>query len=407
MSKFIYKAKNSAGDIYTGEKEAADRYELYRMLRESGSDIVSVKEAKEGKGMGMNLNIGGIFGSGVKMEEKITLARNLGSMLEAGLPLSRAISVIMRQSHNKSLISILKSVSEEIDRGQTFSSALEKHPKVFPPIFISMVHAGEQGGTLADSLKAIAVQMDNSYKLEKRIRGAMMYPAVIVSVMIIIGILMFIFVIPTLLKTFLELNVKLPATTQFLLDLSNFLRDHGLLALIVVVALGTFFYLWSKRPSGKSFLHGLTLKLPLIGSLVQEVNTARTARTLSSLMGSGVAIVESLDITASVVQNVHFRSVLIKAREAIKKGDLMSKVFSANTKYFPIFFAEMLSVGEETGKAVDMLLGVAHFYEEDIEQKTGDMSTIIEPILMVFIGAGVGFFALAMISPMYSLVNAI
>jgi type IV pilus assembly protein PilC len=328
-------------------------------------------------------------------------------MLEAGLALSRALSVLQKQSHSKTLKEILIAVMTDIDRGTTFAEALSHHPKVFSELLISMVHAGEQGGTLADSLKAVATQMESTFALERRIRGALMYPAVIFCAMVIIAILMFIFVIPTLLKTFTDLHVALPFTTQVVLDISNIVQHQGLLVLLCIVVLIMAYLWWSRRPSGKSIVHNFLLKIPVIGTLIQEVNTARTARTLSSLLSSGVDVVESLNITAAVVQNVHFRAVLKQAGEAIKKGSLMSKIFSEHDNLYPVFFAEMLSVGEETGKMGEMLAGVAHYYEEDIDQKTKDMSTVIEPFLMIIIGAAVGFFAVSMISPMYSLVNAI
>jgi type IV pilus assembly protein PilC len=234
-----------------------------------------------------------------------------------------------------------------------------------------------------------------------------MYPAVILCAMILIAILMFIFVIPTLLSTFTSLHVQLPFTTQVVLDISNVVQHQGLWVILIVIIVIAAYIWWSKQPFGKKIIHAALLKIPIIGTLVQEVNTARTARTLSSLIESGVDIVESMSITAAVVQNVHFRAVLTKAGEAIKKGELMSKIFSDNEKLYPVFFAEMLSVGEETGKMGEMLEGVARYYEEDVDQKTKDMSTVIEPFLMLVIGAAVGFFAVSMISPMYSLANAI
>jgi len=406
MSHFIFKAKKLGGEVYQGEKDAADRYELYRMIRESGDELVTVEERKHGN-IGFHMNISFSFLKHVKPIDKINFARNLGLMIEAGLPLSRALSVLERQAHNKNLRVIILEVRNEIDKGLTFADALAKYPKVFPPIFVSMVHAGEQSGTLADSLKVIALQLESSFALERRIRGAMMYPAVIMCAMIIIAILMFMFVIPTLMSTFVSLNVPLPFTTQIILDISNIVQHDGLFVLIGVIIFGIVFVRWSRTTLGKSINHSIILKLPIVGSLVQEVNTARTARTLSSLLGAGVDFVESVTITSKVIQNVHFRAVLEKAGEAIKKGDLMSQIFAANTKLYPVFLSEMMSVGEETGKIGEMLAGVAHYYEEDVDQKTKDMSTVIEPIIMVVIGAGVGFFAVAMISPMYSLVNAI
>ena len=195
-------------------------------------------------------------------------------------------------------------------------------------------------------------------------------------------------------------------TTQVVLDISNLIQHQGLWVVLVVVAIGAAFYWWSRKDSGKSIIHALELKIPGVGPLVQEVNAARTARTLSSLLSSGVDVVEAMIITATVVQNVHFRKVLETAAEAIKKGDLMSKVFTEHGKLYPVFFAEMMSVGEETGKTGEMLMGVAKYYEDDVDQKTKDMSTIIEPVLILTIGAAVGFFAVSMIQPMYSLVDA-
>jgi len=404
MSHFIFKAKKASGEIYKGERDANDRYELYKLLRDKGDEVVEFKE--KGSNRRFNPNMSMSLFDRVKTIDKINFARNLGAMLEAGLALSRALSVLEKQTKNIVFRKVIINLVEEIDKGITFADALGKHEKIFSKLFIAMVHAGEQSGTLAESLKIVALQMDSAYALDKRIRGALMYPAVIVTAMIIIAILMFIYVIPTLLKTFTDLHVKLPASTQLVLTISNLVRDHGLLVLTVAVAVVGFLMWWSKQDSGKKVIHSAILKIPVIGQLVQEVNTARTARTMSSLLGSGVDVVESVNITREVVQNVYFQDALKKASDAIKNGDLMSKTFSNYTKYYPVFFIEMMGVGEETGKTGEMLLGVAKYFEDDVNQKTKDMSTIIEPILILVIGGAVGFFAISMIQPMYSLVDA-
>ncbi len=405
MSHFTFTAKKTGGEVYSAEKDATDRFELYRMIRESGDELIEFKEKVIGHGLKMNVNIS--FLSRVKTSEKINFARNLGLMLSSGLALSRSLAVIERQSKNKMLKDVLASLMAEINKGSTFAEALSKHPKTFAPIFSSMVHAGEQSGTLAESLKALADQMESAYTLERRVRGALMYPGVILLVMVAIGMLMFVFVVPTLTKVFMDLNVPLPFMTKMIIGISEAIQYYGLLILLaVILAVGGLWY-WSKKFSGKRFFHGLLLKLPIIGPLIREVNSARTARTLSSLISSGVEVVESVSITGTVVQNVYFKDVLAKAGDAIKKGDLMSKVFGQYEELYPAFFAEMLSVGEETGKIGDMLGNVSDYYESDIEQKTKNMSTIIEPILMVVIGAAVGVFAISMISPIYSLVDTI
>ncbi len=405
MSHFIFKARRLSGEIYKGEKDADNHFELYKILKEQGDEVVEYKEKKSSRKWNFNVSVS--FLSKVKPIEKINFARNLGAMLEAGLALSRALAVIEKQTKNVVFKKIVNSLIQEVDKGVTLSDAMIKYPKAFPKLFVAMVRAGEQSGTLSESLKIVALQMESAYALDKRIKGAMLYPAVIVTAMVIIAILMFIYVVPTLLKTFTELHIKLPPTTQFVLDLSNLIRNHGLWVLIVFLIISGFLVWFSKKTLGKRFLHAVTLKVPVIGPLVQEVNTARTARTMSSLLGSGVDVVESVNITSDVVQNIYFQEALKKAAEAIKNGELMSKTFGQYTKYYPLFFVEMMNVGEETGKTGEMLLGVAKYFEEDVNQKTKDMSTIIEPVLILFIGGAVGFFAVSMIQPMYSLMNAI
>ena len=403
MAHFTYKAKKPTGEIYKGTMDSKDRYELYRILKESGEEIMDVHE-KTSKPF-----LGGKFVitlSAIKTQDKINFARNLGSMLTAGLPISRAMNVMERQTSNREMKKVLIALQKDISEGKTLSQAMVAHKKVFSQLFISMVSAGEQSGTIAEALKIVGNQMDKTYALQRRVKGAMMYPAVIVMAMVLIGILMLTYVVPTLMKTFTDLKLDLPASTKFILWISNLVQTQGLMLLLVIIVLAVLLRVWSKQANGKKIIHYAILKIPVIGNIIKEVNTARTARTLSSLLTSGVDMVESVKITSEVVQNVHYKAILEKAGETIKKGDPISKVFTEN-KLYPIFLGEMMSVGEETGKIGEMLMGVAVYYEDDVDQRTKDMSTIIEPFLIVFIGAVVGFFAVAMISPMYSLVNVI
>ncbi len=408
MSHFIYKAKRSNGEIYKGEKDANDRYELYKILKESGEEVIDVKE-KFGSKIAIKNSFNfsfSIFGK-VKAQEKINFARNLGSMITAGLSMSRALSVIERQSKNKAFQKIIASLQSEITKGKTLSDAMSMYKNIFSPLFISMVSAGEKSGTLNESLKIVADQLDKSYVLQRKVKGAMMYPAIILFAMVIIAILMLTYIVPTLMKTFTELKLDLPMSTKLILFVSKLLINNGLFVLIIVVAIVSLFIFWSKKESGKKVIHLLILKIPVIGNIIKEVNSARTARTLSSLLSSGVDVVESVKITKDVIQNIYYRRILDKVGSAIEKGEPISKIFSENSNFYPIFLGEMINVGEETGKIGEMLHGVATFYEDDVEQKTKDMSTIIEPFLMIIIAAVVGFFAVAMISPMYSLVNVI
>lgn len=406
MSHFIFKAKRPGGDIYESKFDGSDRYELYRMLRQQGNELISVEETRDRRSLIDFIPFKSTF-SRIKATDKINFARSLGSMLVAGLALHRALSVLERQTQNKKMRAVITDLSAGVDRGLTFSQALQKYPHVFPALFVAMVHAGEQSGSLADALKTVSSELESSHSLTRRVRGALIYPAVIVVLMIIIGVIMLTFVVPTLMKTFTELHVSLPATTQMVLNLSNALQNHSILIVVVLGLISAGIYFFMRQPSGKRFADQAVLKIPIVGSLVQEVNTARTTRTLSSLLRAGVDVVEALEITSEVVQNVLFKEVLVKVGEAIKRGDLMSRIFGEHTKLYPVFMVEMIGVGEESGKMDEMLAGIAAYYEDDVDQKTKNMSTVIEPIIMVVIASAVGFFAVAMISPMYSLVNAI
>lgn len=407
MSHFTYKAKRSDGEVYKGEKDANDRFELYKMLKESGEEVLDVQEKNSSSMFSKGMTISLPFMHSIKMQDKINFARNLSSMISAGLAMSRALSVMERQTKNQELKKVLVSLQKDISEGKTLSQAMSSYKNVFSALFISMVSAGEQSGSLAESLKIVGIQMDKTFALQRRVKGAMMYPGIILSAMVIIAVLMLTFIVPTLMKTFTELNVQLPASTRFVLFISNALRDNGILVLIGFIILVGLFIMFKRSKNGKYTIDYLVLKIPVIGEIVKEVNSARTARTLSSLLSSGVDVVESVRITADVIQNVHYKDILKVAGEAIEKGEPISKIFTQNEKYYPLFLGEMMNVGEETGKIGEMLLGVANFYEEDVDQKTKDMSTIIEPFLMVIIGGAVGFFAISMISPMYSLVNVI
>ena len=328
-------------------------------------------------------------------------------MIKAGLSMSKALSVLERQDKNKRVKNIISTLNNEISKGKTLSESMSAFRNMFSQLFISMVRSGEESGTLAESLRIVAMQMDKSYALQRKVRGALMYPGVILFAMIIIAIILLTYVVPSLMKTFTELNVTLPLSTRIILWISDGIQNHGVLIFLIIILLSCISYFWLKSNRGKNVSHFLVLKVPIIGNLIKEVNTARTARTLSSLIISGVDVLESLRITSDVVQNVYYKEILNKAGVLVERGEPLSKVFIENKNLYPIFFGEMTNVGEETGKISEMLMNVATFYEDDVEQKTKDMSTIIEPFLMIIIAVAVGFFAIAMISPMYSLVNAI
>lgn len=402
---FTYKAKSKEGDLVNGLMEAVDRFALARDLRAGGNVPLSIREKKT-----LSFDVDAIFGNffgRVKVGELIILTKNLGGMIKAGLSLSRAISVLEKQTKNKALNKILVSVSNNINAGDTLSTALAKFPNVFSKLFISMTKAGEESGNLAGALSDIGANLEKSHSLTRKIRGALIYPGVILCAMVVIGILMFAFVVPTLAGTFKELGVKLPFTTQIIVWIGSFFSEHLFLTFLIVLSTGFGLFSLFRAKFMSQYIDFAVLRIPVVGNIAKELNTARTARTLSSLLVAGVSITRGVEITEDVVQNIYYKKVLGDARAVLEKGAPFSAVFQSNPKLYPIMMSEMIEVGEETGKLADMLTQVAIFYEDEIENKTKNLSTIIEPVLMIIIGSGVGFFAISMISPLYSVLDNI
>lgn len=385
--------------------EAPSRFAVYEQIQKEGGMVVELTEEKAYFKIPKWLNI--TFGTGVKRSEVIRTAKNLSAMLSAGLSISRALSVIERQSSNKNLKAIVTGLSETIKNGSSFHEALTAYPKVFPEIFVAMARSGEESGSLADSLTIVALQMERSEELIRKIKGAMIYPAIVIIAVCIVGILMLIYVVPTLTSTFTSLGVQVPLATRVIVALSDFMVNNILFVLSAIVAslVGGIVFIRSKV--GSKIVLAASLYLPVINELVRETYTARASRTLSSLLSSGVPVLEALSITREVVHAEVFAEVVQEAEEHVKKGEPLSTSFSEHAKLYPILMSDMLAVGEETGKVADMLKQIAEFYEEDVSQKTKDLSTIIEPVLMLLIGTFVGFFAVSMIAPIYSLSSAI
>ncbi len=403
--RFSYTAQREDGEVYKGVAEAQDRFELYKIIRHEGGKVVSVTE---GNGESIwNFTYWSARLSTVPEQAKISFAQSLSAMLKAGLPLSRALAVIERQTSSPRFVNVLIAISNDVRRGSAFYEALAKFPNVFSSLFVAMVKSGEESGNLSGALRTIGDQMERMHSLKKKVRGAMIYPSIIVIAIIGIGGLMMVSVVPTLSQTFKELGTELPPTTQALIGISDFLVAHTLLAVVIVASVVAGILIAIRTKPGKRFMDWFFLHIPIIGSIVRELNSARTARTVSSLLGSGVPMVTAISITGEVVQNSFFRDVLRAAETSVQKGEPFSRAFLANEQLYPPLVGEMISVGEETGDLAGMLQNLADFYEEEVSRKTKDMSTIIEPFLMVIIGGAVGFFALAMISPIYKLSDAI
>lgn len=386
--------------------EAASRFEIYEQVRTEGGTVIALTEL-HGFALGQLAHFNISIGTGIKHMEIMRTAKNLAAMLSAGLSISRALSIIERQTSNIYLKKVAANLSDSIRKGSSLHEALALYPRVFPEIFIAMVRSGEESGSLSESLHAIALQMERSEELIRKIKGAMIYPAIVIGAVIIVAILMLIYVVPTLTNTFTALGVQVPLATRAIVALSNFMAGNISLIAALFIFTVTGSILFVRSAPGASAVLTVALHLPIIGELVRETYSARMARTLSSLLASGVPMLEALSITKEVVHARAFAAIIEEAHIRVKKGENLSSSFSEHADLYPILMSDMLAVGEETGKVADMLKQVAEFYEVDVAEKTKDLSTIIEPALMILIGVVVGFFAVSMIAPIYQLSSAI
>ena len=400
---FKYKATDKDGNPVEAGRLATDRFALARELRAEGLSIISAQPINQPS----RFSTLSLFGGKPSTKDKIVFAQSLSAMVGAGLSLSRALMVLERQTKKVGFKKIIQDLGERISRGESFSVALAAFPNIFPPVFTAMVMSGEESGNLAQALESIHNQLDKSYNLMRKIKGAMIYPAIIVLAVISIGVLMMIFLVPNLTAIFLELNTELPLSTRIVIGVSDFLSHYTFIFLLGVIGLGIGGGFFLRSVVGRRALAWTALHLPIIKKISRELNSAVTMRTISSLITAGVGMVESIHITRKVVQNPFFQEILDAAAAEIQKGQSLSGILRAREDLYPVLVGEMTEVGEETGKLAEMLAKGALFYEGEVDQATKNLSTIIEPALMIFIGLAVGFFAISMIGPIYSLSDSL
>jgi len=405
MSKYFYNAKSLGGESKSGIIEAKDEHQLAKILHEQG--FVLISSNLEGKEKKNRLDFSLPFFKGVSLAEKMMFTRNLQVMISAGLPLPRTLKTLAVQSKSEKFRKALLGIMEEVTRGNSFSDSLAKYPDIFSELFISMIKVGEESGTLDSVLKTLGHQLETENELKSKIKGAMIYPAVIISAMIGIGILMLIMVVPKLAETFEEFNIELPLTTRITVFMGTFLAQRWYLLIFLIIVFIPFLRTITKTRGGKKFIDSLILKIPIISTLIKKINSAFTVRTLGSLIAAGVPLVRGLEITAGTLGNSYFRGAISAAVEEVKKGEKLSTVLEKyQNLYLPIVI-QMIAVGEETGETSSILMKLADFFEDEVSNATKNLTSIIEPVLMIVIGAAVGFFAISMIQPMYSMLGSL
>lgn len=404
--KTFYTAKNYSGETKGGEIEVKNERELANFLRADGFILTSFKELKEEEGKEVKIKITDkLFG--ISLKDKLMFTRNLSVMVSSGLPLSRAIKNLASQTRNKRFSKILYNVYRDIQAGSTFAEGLSKYPAIFNELFVNMIRVGETSGSLEEVLEILAVQLEKEHDLTGKIRGAMIYPTVILVAMIGVAVIMLTYILPRLTSVFTDMNADLPQSTKFVIFLSNLLIDHYIVITSGTIFLIIFLFIFLKTVAGKKTLSFLTIHIPGVSNLVIKINCARFARIYSSLLKSGVSVIESLKIVSNTLTNYYYKKALLNSINEIQRGINLSKVTEKNKRIFPVLLTQMIEVGEETGKTESVLLKLAEFYEEEIERLTKNMSSIIEPVLMIIIGSAVGLFAISMFQPMYSIMDNI
>jgi len=404
MPRYFYTAKSLKGEEKSGALEAKDIHQLAQKLHEQG--FILIKAIPE-EPVPKKTWWGTLPSLGVSLTEKMFFTRNLQVMISAGLPLPRAIETLSSQAKSKKFKLVLLNIKEEIIKGKNFSDILTRYPNIFSELFQSMIKVGEEAGTLEEVLKVLSLQMERERDIKSKVKGAMIYPAIIICAMIGIGILMLVMVVPQLAETFKELEIELPFTTKIVIGFATFLTQKWYLVIVILFVLIFLFWQILKTKSGKRLFDSFTLKFPIISPIIKNTNSAYTVRTLGSLISAGVPLPRALEITSRTLGNVFYKTALREAGEKVRKGEKMSEALKFYENIYPLTVIQMISVGEETGETSAILSKLADFFEEEVSNATKNLASVIEPVLMLIIGAAVGFFAVSMIQPMYSMLGAI
>jgi type IV pilus assembly protein PilC len=349
-----------------------------------------------------------LYNSSVPLTDKVFFTENLRVMIHAGLSISEALNTLALQAEKKSFKKVIALVKSEVEQGKPLSSSMGKFPKIFPPIFISMIQIGEVSGTLENVLQELTMQMKKDYDLRSKVKGAMTYPVVVCVAMLGIVIALVTFVLPKLLGVFKEFgNVKLPLATLILMKITDFTHDHGVVVAVGAAVFAVAAVTFARTKVGTYMLDRVIISAPIIGPIARKVNLARFARTVSGLLHTDIPVIQAFSVTSQVLGNVHFRDATLDAVERIKKGESIGKSLAVHGKLFPPLLVQMVLVGERAGTVDELLGDIAAFYEQQVDQVLSNLSSIIEPVLILMLGGMVGGIALAVITPIYALTQSI
>jgi type IV pilus assembly protein PilC len=401
MAEFAWEARARTGEVRKGVMEADDEAAVNARLRQQQLNPVKVKK----KGTAISFSLG----SGVKVKDLVTFTRLFATMIDAGLPLVQCLDILANQQQNKIFAGVLKDVKASVESGASFSDALRRHPKVFDELFVNLVHAGEVGGILDTIMQRLSIYLEKRQKLVRQVRGALVYPSIVVVIAGGVMTVLLTFVIPAFERMFADFGGgkdALPKITQLVVALSHgFVTWLPFIVIAGLIATGGFVYAY-RTPAGKRAVHSAMLKMPILGPVLRKIAVARFTRTLGTLLQSGVPILDALDICARTAGNVVVEAGISYTRQRISEGKNMAEPLT-ETKVFPDMVVQMIAVGEQTGALDQMLSKIADFYEEETDIAVAAMTSALEPIMMVGVGGMVGVVLIAMYLPIFSLAGNI
>jgi type IV pilus assembly protein PilC len=400
MGVYQWSGKTPKGLIESGELTASTKEDVIAILgkRRIVPTLITEKSKK-----GRTLRLGGK----IKDKDIVVFTRQFSTMINAGLPLVQALEILSTQVENKSFGKTIAQIKTDVESGLTYADALKKHPKVFSELYVNMVAAGEAGGVLDTILNRLAAYIEKAMKLKKKVKGAMVYPAVVTSVAVLVIVIIMLFVVPTFSKMFTQLGGTLPMPTRMVIGLSNFIAGiGGLITLIAIIGAIVFIVQFRKSEKGKRVTDSILLKLPIFGTLLKKVAVAKFTRTLGTLVSSGVPILDCLEITAKTSGNKVVEYSILDVRKEVVGGKTLADPIK-KAKVFPPMVTHMVAVGESTGALDAMLSKIADFYDDEVDAAVSNLTAMMEPVLMIFLGTTVGFIVVAMYLPIFKLITLI
>jgi type IV pilus assembly protein PilC len=401
MPEFIWKAKTSAGNILTGEMDEVNESVVITKLRRQNYSDIKVK--KKPKDLFENISF---FQPNVTTKDVVIFTRQFATMIDAGLPLVQCLEILASQQENTTFKKVLTDVKGQVEGGSTFAESLKRHPKIFDDLFVNLVHAGETGGILDTILRRLAVFMEKSEALKRKVKGAMVYPGVVITIALGVVTLLLVFVIPVFASMFEGAGKALPKPTQIVMAMSDFLIAYIIHLLVVIAAIAFAFIKFKQTERGRVIVDRVALKAPAIGSLLRKVAIARFCSTLGTMISSGVPILDALEITAKTAGNRIIERAIMNTRLAIAEGRTIAEPLM-ETGIFPGMVVRMIAVGEATGALDAMLAKISEFYDEEVDAAVHGLTQLMEPIMIVFLGGVCGGMVISMYLPVFSMAGAI